>query len=417
MLGACERRARKPRPTSASDTKCSPSDHFAGGELRRCRRLRSRLVQTPVARGLRYATLVVEPVSRSPPLRVPARLSAEAICTPLVLETICSLAQSDRIGGDRPSPEAQGAPHGGRERRAEGDVQAGDRGVSGYCGAQLFETIGLAGEVVDAASREHRHGSLALDSRRSRTGRSAGCGRERREAQLANPAIVPQGREAHDHAGGRRRLARLDRQNEQRAAPRVAVTRETARRTTGWRGSSTGERRTRSVTCSTSRRASRSTSTRSSRPTRSSVASRAARCRTARFPQKPTRRLRSPSTRWARARTAARAARIPRGTEPTARRRSSRSHRMDGRRARSQTKAASCGPGLRRRSRASAHAPGRGADRRPPPAPHLLDRGSRFLRPAPGRAAGGRLSEARLGGGWGWSRGRGERWRMSSTSR
>jgi glutamate synthase (ferredoxin) len=76
---------------------------------------------------------------------------AEAICPRLALETVAALAAADKLGGVRPSPdEAQR-----RFRRAveEGVLKVmskmGISDVASYCGAQLFDILGLADEVVD----------------------------------------------------------------------------------------------------------------------------------------------------------------------------------------------------------------------------------------------------------------------------
>jgi glutamate synthase (ferredoxin) len=76
---------------------------------------------------------------------------ADAICPRLALETVADLAASDKLGGDRPSPdEAQR-----RFRAAIEDgvlkvmSKMGISDVASYRGAQIFEAIGLAQEVVD----------------------------------------------------------------------------------------------------------------------------------------------------------------------------------------------------------------------------------------------------------------------------
>jgi glutamate synthase (ferredoxin) len=75
---------------------------------------------------------------------------AEAVCPRLALETVAALAACDKLGGDRPSPaEAQD-----RFRRAVEDgvlkvmSKMGISDVASYCGAQLFDAVGLADEVV-----------------------------------------------------------------------------------------------------------------------------------------------------------------------------------------------------------------------------------------------------------------------------
>ena len=76
---------------------------------------------------------------------------AEAICPRLALETVAALAAGDKLGGDRPSPDEAQI----RFRRAIEDgvlkvmSKMGISDVASYCGAQLFEVVGLAGEVVE----------------------------------------------------------------------------------------------------------------------------------------------------------------------------------------------------------------------------------------------------------------------------
>jgi glutamate synthase (ferredoxin) len=78
---------------------------------------------------------------------------AEAIAPRLALETLAALAAADKIGGDRPSPdEAQQ-----RFKLAVEDgvlktmSKMGISDVASYCGAQIFEVIGLKREIVDLA--------------------------------------------------------------------------------------------------------------------------------------------------------------------------------------------------------------------------------------------------------------------------
>ena len=77
---------------------------------------------------------------------------ADAVCPRLALQTLAALAAADKIGGDHPPPaEAQL-----RFRRAveEGVLKVmskmGIADVASYRGAQLFDTLGLDRELVDA---------------------------------------------------------------------------------------------------------------------------------------------------------------------------------------------------------------------------------------------------------------------------
>jgi glutamate synthase domain-containing protein 2/glutamate synthase domain-containing protein 1/glutamate synthase domain-containing protein 3 len=76
---------------------------------------------------------------------------ADAICPRLALETLAAMATSDKLGGDRPSPrEAQL-----RFRSAVEDgvlkamARMGISDVASYRGAQLFDALGLAPEVIE----------------------------------------------------------------------------------------------------------------------------------------------------------------------------------------------------------------------------------------------------------------------------
>jgi glutamate synthase (ferredoxin) len=76
---------------------------------------------------------------------------ADAVCPRLALETVASLAAADKLGGDRPPPaEAQL-----RYRDAIEDgvlkimAKMGIADVASYRGAQLFDALGLAADVVD----------------------------------------------------------------------------------------------------------------------------------------------------------------------------------------------------------------------------------------------------------------------------
>jgi glutamate synthase (ferredoxin) len=111
-----------------------------------------------VATGLRtHATLLVESDEPREVHHFACLLGygAEAICPRLALETLASMAAGDKIGGDHPSPpEAQV-----RFKTAIEDgvlkvmSKMGISDVASYCGAQIFEAIGLAQEVVDVAFR------------------------------------------------------------------------------------------------------------------------------------------------------------------------------------------------------------------------------------------------------------------------
>ncbi len=77
---------------------------------------------------------------------------ADAVCPRLALQTLAALAAADKIGGDHPSPAAAQL----RFRRAVEDgvlkvmSKMGISDVAAYRGAQLFDTLGLDQELVDA---------------------------------------------------------------------------------------------------------------------------------------------------------------------------------------------------------------------------------------------------------------------------
>jgi len=109
-----------------------------------------------VATGLRTkATLVVETDEAREVHHFACLLGygAEAICPRLALETLGQLAARDKLGGDRPSPDEAQA----RFRAAIEDgvlkvmSKMGISDVSSYCGAQIFEVVGLAPEIVERA--------------------------------------------------------------------------------------------------------------------------------------------------------------------------------------------------------------------------------------------------------------------------
>ena len=78
---------------------------------------------------------------------------ADAICPVLAVETMAALATADKIGGDHPSPDE--AQRRFREAMEDGILKVmskmGISDVASYRGAQIFDAIGLAQEVVDLA--------------------------------------------------------------------------------------------------------------------------------------------------------------------------------------------------------------------------------------------------------------------------
>ena len=107
-----------------------------------------------VSRGLRsLATILVESDEPREVHHFACLLGygAEAICPRLVLETVAALAAADKIGGDHPSPDAAQL----RFCQAIEDgvlkvmSKMGISDVASYCGAQVFQAVGLADEVVE----------------------------------------------------------------------------------------------------------------------------------------------------------------------------------------------------------------------------------------------------------------------------
>ena len=76
---------------------------------------------------------------------------ADAVCPRLALETVAALAAADRLGGDHPSPDEAQRRY--RDAIEDGVLKVmakmGIGDVASYRGAQLFEALGLAQEVVD----------------------------------------------------------------------------------------------------------------------------------------------------------------------------------------------------------------------------------------------------------------------------
>ncbi|MFN8186172.1 MAG: glutamate synthase large subunit [Gaiellales bacterium] len=78
---------------------------------------------------------------------------AEAIAPRLALESLAAMAAADKIGGDRPSPEEAQLrfKHAVEDGVLKTMSKMGISDVASYGGAQIFEVIGLAQEIVDLA--------------------------------------------------------------------------------------------------------------------------------------------------------------------------------------------------------------------------------------------------------------------------
>ena len=302
---------------------------------------------------------------------------AEAVCPRLALETLAAMAAADKIGGDRPSPaEAQL-----RFKQAIEDgvlkvmSKMGISDVASYCGAQIFDAVGLAREVVDRAfvGTPCPIGGIGF----------AELEREIRERFEAATAAKPAAREPGLRQVAQGRRAARDERRRRRRAPRA---RRCARSAEG--GAQRQRLRSRRLGAlrAVRRARQRAAADGAARPARARPGGpagsarrgrasrgdpapvlRAERCRTARSRRRRTRRSRSRSTASAARRTRARAARIrpASGTSATARssrsrraasasrrstRRSRKSSRSRSPRARSPARAVSC-PATRSRAR------------------------------------------------------------------
>jgi glutamate synthase (ferredoxin) len=75
----------------------------------------------------------------------------DAVCPRLALETVAALAAADKLGGDQPSPAEAQLRY--REAIEDGVLKImskmGIADVASYRGAQIFEAVGLARDVVD----------------------------------------------------------------------------------------------------------------------------------------------------------------------------------------------------------------------------------------------------------------------------
>ncbi len=117
---------------------------------------------------------------------------ADAVCPRLALETLAALAAADKLGGDHPSPaDAQL-----RFRRAVEDgvlkvmSKMGISDLASYRGAQLFDTLGLGRDLVEAyfGGTAAPAGGIGLaDLERECLERLAAAGEG---AQLENPGYV-----------------------------------------------------------------------------------------------------------------------------------------------------------------------------------------------------------------------------------
>jgi len=118
---------------------------------------------------------------------------AEAVCPRLAVQTVAALAEADRLGGDRPSPaEAQLRF---KQSIEDGVLKVmskmGISEVASYCGAQIFDSLGLDHALVEASfpgtpSTIGGIGLAELEAETLERAASAGAARPR----LENPGYV-----------------------------------------------------------------------------------------------------------------------------------------------------------------------------------------------------------------------------------
>jgi len=159
-----------------------------------------------VERGLRTrATLIVESDEPREVHHFACLLGygAEAICPPLALATVAALAASDKLGGDHPAPdEAQRRLRVGIE---DGVLKVlskmGISDVASYCGAQIFEAVGIGRELVETAFRGTRSavggiGYADLEAAARQRASAAAAAR----AKLDHPGYLKFRKGGEDHA-------------------------------------------------------------------------------------------------------------------------------------------------------------------------------------------------------------------------
>ena len=123
---------------------------------------------------------------------------ADAICPRLALETLAGLAAADKLGGDRPSPHQaqlrfQSAIEDGVLKAM---ARMGISDVASYRGAQLFDALGLAQEVIDLCfpgTASPLGGIRFAELEREAVGRSSA-------GQLENPGYVKWRKGGEPHA-------------------------------------------------------------------------------------------------------------------------------------------------------------------------------------------------------------------------
>ncbi len=200
--------------------------------------------------------------ARDAPLRLPARLRRRG-------DRAAARAADGRVArGQRPArqrPARRPAEAQARYRKSIEDgvlkvmSKMGISDVASYCGAQIFDALGLDHELVETAfpGTASHHGRHRPRRARGRGGRASGVGRACPPA-AREPGLrqVPQGRRAARDEPGRRRRAAGGRQDERTWKPRTrcggGALGDRQRLRHASRSSSTAATRSSCATCSSS---------------------------------------------------------------------------------------------------------------------------------------------------------------------
>ena len=206
-LGARRPRSRHPRAHRRGRAEsrfraCSPSAPSSSGSSRRGAARSSSLV------------VVSDEPRDSHHLACLLGYGADAVCPRLALETVAALAAADRLGGDHPSPEE--AQRRFRAALEDGVLKVmakmGIADVASYRGAQLFEALGLAPEVIELCltGTPSPLGGIGFAELERELARAQ---RGRRQAREPGLRQVPAGRRAacDDARGGRVAAGRVGR--------------------------------------------------------------------------------------------------------------------------------------------------------------------------------------------------------------
>ena len=231
LRGACERLGAEAVAAVSGGRRAAPARATARREDGRapipCLLAVGAVHQRLVAEGLRTrASLLVESDEPRETHHFATLLGygADAICPVLVLETMAALAAADKIGGDHPSPDE--AQRRFREAMEDGILKVmskmGISDVASYRGAQIFDAIGLAQEVVDLAftGTPSQLGGIGFAGARGRGARRGWRPPARRGRSSRTPATSSSAR-----AASRTRSRRTSSPPSTRSAPRTTCAR------------------------------------------------------------------------------------------------------------------------------------------------------------------------------------------------